>query len=197
MSNEKQQSFVVENGITIGVIALALFVVFAVGLPRWLGNDADASVLSKTAITLPDAVGKDFKAADLSSSFTAIEKAGQVSKSTITSFRSEAGDLVRKEGKKTQTATGAATSYRVYVNDDLETVLVQAQRAGGSGWLPGTGGTFQKKGDVVCYTVTSSSTGSNSVECRRSSTDLTIDAQGTSSTTELAGIVDEVWDKVA
>jgi len=50
MSNENRN--VAENGLTLGIAVLALFVIFAVGLPRWLGGD------SSEPIDLPERIGE-------------------------------------------------------------------------------------------------------------------------------------------
>jgi len=119
---------VVETGIVLGVIVLALVVVFAVGLPRWHKHDVGGT------IALP---------ATLSGGLT---KAGS----------SELDAAILKQEQNATQVMGAATSVAEYTDAKQSTgVIVQATRTPVGALLPVASGTYTRVGEVYCLTDTS------------------------------------------
>jgi len=197
MSNQKD-SYVAENGITLGIALLALFVIFGVGIPRWFADDADAahSGGSTEAIELPDTLPGGFAAADVASSWDGVKQQGQsVPTAQVTQFRQQAMSMKDEQSKQTSDALGLAATSRVYISKSLETVVVQAARGSSDAWFPGAGGEYSKVGSSTCYTAMSQSGGSQNL-CRRTDSDLTVVVQA-SSTDQAVEMIDDIWTELA
>jgi len=173
VSKQKQQSFIVENGITVGVIVLALFIIFAVGLPRWFDGDGSNSHASQTSLTLPK------------------ELSGGLKLSTA----KDATSAMAKQQKETAEALGTSAAAAVYGTDN-DTVIVQAVRDSGDALLPAIQGTYTKQGDSVCLTDAITSQATGVVTCRHSGEGLTVQVTGTDDKTA-AKYADEIFKKLS
>jgi len=180
-----------ENGLTFGVIALALVIIFAVGLPRWHKH------AGQEAITLPDTISGGFLAADSPAAWTDLKAAGKVTDQQIAQLVGQAGQFHGQNATDASDALGIATAGRYYVSKDGNFLSVTAARGSGDAWFPGAGGTYSAQGDVTCYTSAASSSSSSSIDCRRSSSSLTVEvnAQGLDAST-VAAAVDEVYNGI-
>lgn len=195
--SKSQESYIAENGITLGIAILALFVIFGVGLPRWLADDAEAAHAggSTSSIQLPDSLSGGFKPADQASSWKGLTMNGkELPKEQATQYRNDAVDLVGKRSKDTSKALGLAASSRIYINKKLQTVVVSAQRGSSDAWFAGNGGEYSKVGDATCYT-TQSQAGPQSL-CRKSSSNLSVQVQAPSNN-QAVDIIDDVWSDIA
>lgn len=143
MSSEKK-SFVAENGITLGVAILALLVIFGVGLPRWLADDAEAAH-SGEPIELPTKLSGGFKADDSEQTAASIDKQ-----------RDAMSD-----------ALGTPASITQYMKGQ-DALLVQAVRGPGEAALSPTGAEYSTVDDAVCLSYQSF------VTCSRTSDTLTV-----------------------
>lgn len=170
MSNEnQQQSFVVENGITLGVIVLALFVIFAVGLPRWFDGDGTKSHTAHTSITLPK----------------------QLSDGSKVNTTKDIATAMSKQQNDTATALGATAAAAVYGEGQNEYV-VQAVRDSGGALLPTVQGTYTKVGNSVCLSDAIASQAAGLVTCRHANSELTVQVTGQDDKTA-AKYADEVF----
>ena len=197
MASEKNQSFVVENGVTIGVIVLALFVIFGVGLPRWVGGDAAHSAVAQSPITLPDKVGKYLPAADQNTWSQGV-KDKVLSQDNATSIEQQASQM-EAQAKKNAKTLGSQAATKMYVDVKDQAFLVVAAIRSRNAFLQGITANLQKVGNSVCQTATDSSGGS-AIDCSRTSDDLTIEVQaqgGNQSADSVAKYVDQIWDQVA
>lgn len=198
MASEKNQSFVVENGVTLGVIVLALFVIFAVGLPRWLGDDDAESSVPQSPITLPDKIGSTYLPAADKATWTTGVQQKLLSQQNATGLQQQATQMAA-QAKKNVKVLGAEAATKMYVDVKGQSFLVVAAIRARNSFLQGITSDLQKVGNSVCQTSTDSS-GASAVDCSRASDDLTVEvqAQGGSPTAEsVAKYVDEVWGKVA
>jgi hypothetical protein len=178
-----------ENGLTFGVIALAIVIIFAVGLPRWHKN------AGQDPITLPDTLSGGFLAADSPTAWADLKAAGKVTDQQIQQLVSQSGQFHGQNAVDATNALGVATAGRYYVSKDGNFMSVTAARGSGDAWFPGSGGSYSSHGDVTCFTTTSQS--ASSVDCRRTSADLTVEinAQGVDADTT-ATAVDEVYNGI-
>ena len=181
----------VENGLTFGVIALAIVVIFAVGLPRWHQSAGE------DPITLPDTLSGGFVAADTPAGTAALNNlktSGGVTDQQIQQFVSAATQFHGQNATDATNALGVATAGRYYVSQDGKIISITAARGSQSAWFPGVG-SFSKHGDVTCFSASGSS---SSVDCRRTSDSLTVEAnaQGVDADTTAAAI-DEVYNGIA
>lgn len=198
MASEKNQSFVVENGITLGVIVLAIFVIFAVGLPRWIGGDDEGSTVPQSPITLPDKISSTYLPAADPATWTDGVKQKLLSQQNATGIQQQATQM-QSQAKKNVKTLGSEAATKMYVDVKGQAFLVVAAIRSRSAFLQGVTSDLKKVGNSVCQTSTDSS-GSSAVDCSRASDDLTVEiqAQGGSPTAQtVAKYVDEVWDKVA
>lgn len=165
-----KKSYVVENGLTLGLIGLAVLVVFAIGLPRWTYDNS-----SKRAIDLPQS---------LSGNYTAVTQA-EVSANKV------AGEI--------SAATGASAATRIYSGAGQQNVLVvNAVRAPGAAALPITGSDVSKVGVDVCFSMQlAGQSGPIPVAvCRRSGPDLTVQVTSNVDAATAAKYADELWSSV-
>lgn len=179
----------VENGLTFGVIALAIVIIFAVGLPRWHKN------AGQDAINLPDTLSGGFVAADTpagTAALNGLKSSGGVTNQEIQQFVSAATQFHGQNATDATNALGVATAGRYYVSPDGKIIALTAARGSQSAWFPGVG-SYSKHGDVTCF-----SGSSGSVDCRRTSENLTVEAnaQGVDADTTAAAI-DEVYNGIA
>lgn len=197
MSDHKTSTYVAENGITLGVIVLALFVIFAVGLPRWI-HDSGGSTMSTEKIALPPSLSGGYVAADSASSWKDAVSKKQVNQQTATSLQQQATQL-RKQAEKNIGALGAGAASRMYVNLSEQSLMVVTAVRGRSAFIQGLTGNIQKVGNSLCNTG-SSSNGGSVVDCSRTSDNLTVEVQvqgSKASASSTAERVDEIWAKVS
>jgi len=173
VSNEKQQSFVVENGITLGVIVLALFIIFAVGLPRWFDGDGAKAATAHSSITLPKKLSGGLK---------------------INTSKDIAG-VMAKQQKDAADALGTSTALAVY-GSSSDQYIVQAVRDSGGALLPTAQGSYTTVGDSVCLTDAIASQAYGVVTCRHSSAELTVQVTGVSDK-KAAKYADEIFKKLS
>ena len=204
MASEKNQSFVVENGVTLGVIVLALFVIFAVGLPRWIGSDdtdgttSTTSQAAKTPVTLPAKVSTTFLPAEDAATWSDAVKSKVLTQQEATSIQQQAQQM-RTAAEKNVKTLGTQAAIKMYIDVKAKEFLVVTAVRSRDAFLQGLTGTLQKVGSSFCQSGQLSSGGS-AVDCTRTADDLTVEIQaqgGTPSTAAVAKYVDEVWDKVA
>lgn len=182
MSNNKEQSFVAENGITLGIIVLALFVVLGVGLPRWIGGDESHNTAK---ITLPDSLSSTLKAVDTDGAFNeaALKKQGATA-TQIKQLQSNIASTTKKsqaDDRSASHALGFTTASRTYVSSDLQKeVDVRAFLGDGSAFFPNAGGGAQirssRVGDAVCFEASDAQSGQTQATCSHASRDLTVQA---------------------
>ncbi|MEX0426203.1 hypothetical protein AB3X52_01135 [Nocardioides sp. DS6] len=197
MASEKNQSFVVENGVTLGVIVLALFVIFAVGLPRWIGSDSESSV-PQSAITLPSSISSSYLPAEKAATWSDAVKSKELTQDNATSIQQQATQMAAQTTKNAKTLGRQATT-KMYVDVKKQAILVVSAVRSRDAFVSGLTGTLEKVGSSVCQSGTDSS-GATAVQCARTDDDLTVQVQaqgGTPTTATVAKYVDEVWDKVA
>lgn len=193
---------VVLPGVIIGVILLALAVVFAIVLPKATGEH--------DAITLPDTLPGGYTATDLPAAFEGAQGAesGQVD----AAVRNE--KAARDYGNKSLEESGVNGATRTYVGKDLKTaVIVQAFRAPGGAFSP-----FQfsdprtaqagesvehlvKQGDSLCIERGQADgkggVQTSYVECQRSEGDLTIQVTSPLALDKTADLVDDIWERLS
>jgi hypothetical protein len=198
VSEKKTPStYVAENGITFGVIVLALFVIFGVGLPRWIHED-DTSSRSTAKIELPASLSGGYVSADSAASWKDAVAKKQVPQQTATSLQQQATQL-SKQAEKNIEALGAGAASRMYVDTAHGSLMVVSAVRDRSAFMQGLTGNIQKVGTSLCNVGSSSSSGSV-VDCSRTSDDLTVEIQvqgGTPSAATTAKHIDEVWTKIS
>lgn len=204
MSNNKDQSFVAENGITLGIIVLALFVVLGVGLPRWIGNDESHNTAK---IALPDSLSKTLNAADLQSSFdpAVLKKQGATDAQVKQFLASVAttGKQTAAEDRSASNALGFTTASRTYVSKDFaQQVQIRAFLGDGSAFFPQTGGqtTSSRVGDAVCFTSSQQDQTTGQTQtmatCSHASRDLTVQATA-GSKGDAAKYANQIFEKLS
>lgn len=171
-----KKSYVAENGLTIGLAGLALLVIFAIALPRWVHNT------DTRAISLPD---------KLSGGYAAAASADPSAKQMADGLSSSMG--------------GVAASSRIYGAADQQNLLiVSAVRSPSGVLLAPAGATFSKVGDDVCM-VTAIPRGSQATGfiaqqmfvCRHASTELTVQVAASSDMATAAKYADEIFSKIS
>jgi len=198
-------------GIVVGVVVLALLVVFAVLLPRTTDDGSGA----QEPLELPDTLPGGYTAADLGDAFSGRYDADQAA--TLADRQAAARDHA---DEVLADVYEHSAETRTYASEDLSTaVFVQAFRAGGGAFAPetiseegaaATGGATQelvREGDAVCIVQRAAAdptTGAppsevpSYVACQRSEEDLTVQASAASlSAEDLVALVDAAWDSVA
>ena len=198
MSNRR----VVLPGIILGVVLLALAVVFAIVLPKVHGESSDVS--------LPDTLPGGYTATDLEKAYKNAPDATdeQVQQASATERSA------RAYGDKALAASGAVAATRAYVSKDLSSqLIVQVFRAAGGAFSPfrftdpktaQSGQPVERlvsKGDVVCIE-TGSADGKGGVQpsyvqCQKSDGDLTVQVTTPMALDKAVGAVDDVFDEVA
>jgi len=172
-----------ENGALIGIIVLALLVVFAVGLTRWHKNDLGSS------LSMPDRLSGGYQAIELTS-YDQFPKAQQAQLSK-TQFETQLATIKKAQTTESSALTNAfgfAVQSQTYLSSDLKSSLSVIAYRGPGGVFgngrnltdsqtgnPGTG-SMQKVGDTICYVDTGSQAQQSSpqAECQRSSANLTV-----------------------
>ncbi|GGR60781.1 hypothetical protein J2S40_004477 [Nocardioides luteus] len=193
MSTNKEQSFIAENGITLGIIALALFVVLGVGLPRWVG---DSESHSGVKITLPATLSGGLKSADEKSSYDldAIKKQG-ATEEQLDQFIKQNAIGAKTEDRNVSDALGFSMASRTYITKDMKkSVLIRAFAGDGSAYYGG--GEVSKVRDNICYSSSDQQTGQTQATCSHASNDLTVQATAMSKK-EAAKYADEIFEKLA
>lgn len=193
VSTNKEQSFIAENGITLGIIALALFVVLGVGLPRWVG---DSESHSGVKITLPETLSGGYKPADEKSSYDldVIKKQG-ASEEQLDLFIKQNAASSKTEDRNVSDALGFSMASRTYITKDMKkSVMIRAFAGDGSAYYGG--GEVSKVRDNVCYSSADQSTGQTQATCSHASNDLTVQATAASKK-DAAKYADEIFEKLA
>lgn len=197
MTDRKTPStYVAENGITFGVIALALLVVFGVGLPRWIHDDG--STVSNEKITLPSSLSGGYVSAESAASWKDAISKKQIDQQNATSLQQQAVQL-SKQVQKNVATLGAGAAARMYVDAAHGSLMVVSAVRERSAFMVGLTSQLQKVGHSLCTGGGTSSSGSV-VYCSRTSDDLTVEVQvqgGTPTAASAAKHIDEVWDKVS
>jgi hypothetical protein len=193
---------VVLPGVILGVVLLALAVVFAIVLPKVNGEPSDVS--------LPDTLPGGYTATDLEKAYAKAPgaTAEQVKQASATER------TARAYGDKALAASGAVAATRTYVTKDLSSPLVvQVFRAPGGAFSPfqfsdpktaQSGQQVERlvsKGDVVCIE-TGSADGKGGVQasyvqCQKSEGDTTVQVTTPLALDKAVGVVDDVFDEVA
>lgn len=197
-------------GLLLGLVVLALMVVFAVLLPKAVGD----SGASDEPLGLPDTLPGGYTAADLDAAF-----AGQYDADQAESYAGRQASARKHADEVLAEVYEHAAETRTYASKDLSTaVFVQAFRAPGGAFAPETiseegaaasGAASQelvREGDAICRVeraaadpTTGAGGGAPSyVSCQRSEDDLTVQvtAAGTPAE-EVVELVDATWDEVA
>lgn len=198
MSNRR----VVIPGVILGVLLLALAVVFAVVLPKVHGESG--------SISLPDTLPGGYTATDLVDAYKNAPGAtdAQVQQA------SASARTTRSYGDKALADSGVTAATRTYVDKKLQTPLfVQVFRAAGGAFSP-----FQfsdpktaqaseqvqhlvRKGDVVCIE-NGSSDGQGGVqpsylECQKSEGNTTVQVTSPLALDKAVSLVDQIFAKVS
>jgi len=162
----QKEKGVVENGLIIGIVVLAIVVIFAVGLPRWHKHAVNGSV------SLP---------ATLSGGFTRNAQADQQIAASVSS------------AKRT---LGAGTDMALYLgapsSQGQQEIIVEATRLPGQALLE-AGMTYDRVGNSNCASETSSQ-GAEAI-CIRTNNDLTVQVTAADTTTA-SKYADEVYDDI-
>jgi hypothetical protein len=193
---------VVLPGVILGVLALALAVVFAVVLPKVNGESGD--------ISLPDRLPGGYTATDLAEAYQGAEgaTAEKIQQASATER------IARSYANKQLEDSGVTAETRTYVSKDLSSPLVvQVFRAPGGAFAPfqfadpkstQAGQQVQRlvrKGDVVC--IENGSADGNGgvqsayVECQKSEGDTTVQVTSPLPLDKAVKVVDDVFDEVA
>lgn len=198
MSNRR----IVLPGVLLGVVLLALFVVFAVVLPKATGETGELS--------LPATLPGGYTASDLAAAWKGAP--GATEQNIDQAAASERTS--RSYGDKALAAAGVDAVTRTYVGSDYQTyVVVQAFRAPGGAFAPfqftdpanaESGQEIQhlvKHGDAVCIEFGSADGQGGSqasyVECQKSEGDLTVQVTSQLELDKAVDLVDVVYDEVA
>ena len=171
----KKDPNVIEPGIMLGVICLALVVIFSVGITRWHKNSATSAAFTQP-ISLPTSLSgglTPYKPTDSSQQ--------QQLQQQLSSFTTTA-----------TTATGSPAAFQVYTDSTQKTeVIVQAARVASGVPLVALPGQFSKIGDDVCTT----DSGTSGVVCQRTDDHLTVQVTAQDAATA-AKYTDEVYGDV-
>lgn len=196
-----------ENGVAVGVIILALVVVFAVGLPRWHKHDQSA------ALTLPDTLSGGYRAVDqLSFAKLPADQQKQTSQAQFDQSIATLKKSATTENTQLANAFGIAVTSREYVSPDFQSEI-QTTAYRGPGGIFGTGGnlvdsstggagtaTLTRVGDAVCYSDPGNAQQQvgPQAECQRTSGNLTVQVQASDGKVDTASkYVDEVYNGIA
>jgi hypothetical protein len=191
---------IVLPGAVLGVVVLALFVVFAVLLPKANGEGD---------LSLPDTLPGGYTATDLTKAYR--DAPGATADKVAEAAATERS--ARTYGDKVLAASGVEAVTRSYVTKDLATPLVvQAFRARGGAFAP-----FQfadpaasqqgqsverlvKKGDAVCIERGAADGNggvqASYVECQKSEGELTVQVTSPLSLAKTVDLVDDVFEKI-
>ncbi|MGH3350561.1 MAG: hypothetical protein ACRDPS_07820 [Nocardioides sp.] len=193
MSTNKEQSFIAENGITLGIIGLALLVVLGVGLPRWVG-DSDSH--SGAKITLPETLSGELNPADKKSSYDlAVIKKQGASEGDLDTFIKQNAASSKTEDRNVSDALGFSMASRTYITKDMKkSVLIRAFAGDGSAYYGG--GEVSKVRDNICYSSSDQQTGQTQATCSHASEDVTVQATAMSKK-DAAKYADEIFEKLA
>ena len=195
------------TGIAIGAVVLALFVVFAVLLPKAEGDDS----VDTTRISLPDSLPGGYKAADMVSSWKGAT-------SGIAGHEAEVVAEVKAELKfgdaALQKTTGGGFGNRIYLKNGAQSIFfVQVFRAAGGAVSPGEisdpsklqqGSSVQQLtqvGKSVCIVSGTTATGGavqpSQTQCQRSEGQLTVQVTAPSvAASDVAKVADLVLAQV-
>ena len=193
---------VVLPGVILGVLLLAVAVVFAIVLPKVNGDSGD--------ISLPDKLPGGYTATDLPAAY----KGAQGATAAKVQQASASERTARSFANKQLAASGATADTRTYVTKDLSSPLVvQVFRASGGAFAPFQFAdpkttqagqqvqTLVRKGDVVCIE-NGSADGNGGVQaaylqCQKSEGGTTIQVTSPLSLDKAVKVVDDVFDEVA
>ncbi|BBH17848.1 hypothetical protein Back2_21350 [Nocardioides baekrokdamisoli] len=168
-----KKSYVAENGLTLGLIGLAVLVIFAVALPRWTHHQ------DFKAIKLPATIDGGYTLVDASVS------------PQLKQVLSQLSDSASK-------AEGVGATSALY-KSAADTFAVTAVRKGSSTapmMVPLSAiGTYSKVGDDTCFQASSQS--SPYTACFRSSAELTVEVTSSAAPADLAKHLDEIWKKTS
>lgn len=168
-----KKSYVVENGLTLGLIGLAVLVVFAIALPRWTHHQ------DFKAIKLPGSIDGGYTLVDATVSPQLQQVLTQLSDSASKAEGVSATSALYKAATDTFAVTavrkGAATSPMMVPLSTL--------------------GSYSKVGDDTCFQ--SSSQSSAYTACYRSSAELTIEVTSSAAPDALAKHLDDIWKKTS
>jgi len=191
------------NGIAIGAVVLALFVLFAVFLPK----------AQSTTLSLPATLPGNLYAADVDSSWThisddllngakqqgytddQIQQSLDAYKKQLETDRSSVADAFAK-------SSDVPSTSRMYIDDQLDTYGVQAFRGRNAFLAPtpfeGSTSTIQNVDGATCVvtTQTDSSTGSTSTgtECQLSNGEYTVQVTGSDDAKKVAAVAQNALD---
>lgn len=193
MSTNKEQSFIAENGITLGIIGLALLVVLGVGLPRWVGDSESGS---GAKITLPETLPGGLNPADQKSSYDlAVIKKQGASEDQLDTFIKQSAASAKTEDRNVSKALGFSMASRTYISKDMKkSVLVRAFAGDGSAYYGG--GEVSNVRDNVCYSSADQQSGQTQATCSHATEDVTVQATATSKK-EAAKYADQIFKKLA
>ena len=168
-----KKSYVVENGLTLGLVGLAVLVVFAIGLPRWTHHQ------DFKAIKLPGSIDGGYALVDTAASPQLQQVLSQLSDSASKAADVSATSALYKSATDTFAVTavrkGAATAPMMVPLSSL--------------------GAYSKVGDDTCFQ--SSSQSSPYTACYRSSAELTIEVTSSATPADLAKHLDAIWKKIS
>lgn len=168
-----KKSYVVENGLTLGLVGLAVLVVFAIALPRWTHHQ------DFKAIKLPGTIDGGYTLVDASVSPQLQQVLTQLSDSASKAEDTSATSALYKSTADTFAVTavrkGSATSPMMVPLSDL--------------------GTYSKVGEDTCFQ--SSSQSSPYTACYRSSAEFTIQVTSSATPAVLAKHLDDIWKKTS
>jgi hypothetical protein len=180
-----KKSYVIENGLTIGLIALALVVGFAVGLTKLTVHH------DHKAINLPTSIDGGYTLVDSTTpqSQQLLQVLSQFSDSASKAENAGAASaLYQPAAASAGSATAAPTSFAV--------TAVRKGSATSPMMVPLSSlGTFSKVGDDTCFQASSQS--SPYTACYRSSAEFTVEVTGSDTPAAMAGHLDAIWKKIS
>lgn len=174
-----KKSYVVENGLTLGLISLAALVVFAIALPRWTHHQ------DTKAIVFPASV----------SGMTQVT-------ATNTPAAATTLDSFATLDRSTTAALDAASNSVIYANQQTgQSLIVRAiRKPGGLILLPQAVGTVSKVGSDECLSTTGtdqSGQPSSSALCVRSVGTLTLQVVGGGTPDAIDANLNDIWKKIS
>ncbi|GAB7005864.1 hypothetical protein JCM18899A_33370 [Nocardioides sp. AN3] len=198
MSNRR----IVLPGVIIGVLLLALAIVFAVVLPKAHGDSGDVS--------LPDTLPGGYTATDLVEAYKHAPNATD----TQVQQASAAARTARSYGDKALKDSGVTAATRTYIDKKLSTPLfVQVFKASGGAFSPfefsdpASAQSNQqvqrlvRKGDVVCIENGSADgqggVQASYVQCQKSEGNTTVQVTSPLELAKAVALVDDVFNEVA
>lgn len=180
-----KKSYVIENGLTIGLIALALVVGFAVGLSKLTVHH------DHKAIKLPSSIDGGYTLVD-STTPQAQQLLQVLSQLSDSASKAENAGVVSALYQPVAATAGAPAS----APSSFAVTAIRKGSATSPMMVPLSSlGTYSKVGEDTCFQASSQS--SPYTACYRSSAEFSVEVTGSDTAAALAGHLDAIWKKIS